>query len=97
MHGDHCYGLFGLLHSIRTEDHAFTLNIYGPPGLRQLIHTTLRLSGGLYHYKLNIVEITLPQTQHAQESEMKAPPSKKRKLNDELVKSKRFGFARLTR
>ena len=60
LHGDHCYGLFGLLHSIRNDDNKeFTLNIYGPPGLKQMIFTTLNLSGGLHHYKLNIIEIRL--------------------------------------
>lgn len=66
LHGDHCYGLFGLLHSIRPPDALdddqplFTLNIYGPKGIRKMIETTLRLSGGLYHYNLNIVELELP-------------------------------------
>ena len=66
LHGDHCYGLFGLLHSIRTEKKNFELNIYGPPGIKQMINTTLALSGGLYHYSLNINEITLKQTSFRQ-------------------------------
>ena len=67
LHGDHCYGLFGLLHLIRKDDdnEPFTLNIYGPKGIRKMIETTLALSGGLHHYTLNIRELELtPDSEH---------------------------------
>ena len=60
LHGDHSYGLFGLLHSIRHESMEFTLNIYGPKGLKTFLSHTLRESGGLNHYRLNIIELELP-------------------------------------
>merc|ERR1719474_1187156 len=91
LHGDHCYGLFGLLHSIRTEaEQQFVLNIYGPKGIKKMIETTLKLSGGLYHYKLNIQELELPQNTDSNQQQPQDPlngdsvssTNKKRKLND---------------
>ena len=57
LHGDHCYGVFGLIHSLnmggRTED----LYICAPRGVRELIETVLRLTGGWNGYKLVIEEL----------------------------------------
>ncbi|WDE96406.1 ribonuclease Z [Lentisphaera profundi] len=45
MHGDHCYGLFGLLTSrglMSGGEEA--VHIYGPKGIKEMIHTVLKLS-----------------------------------------------------
>ena len=50
MHGDHCFGVCGLLHAISRArqgtplaDARFT--VFGPPGLHQLIGTGLSFDG----------------------------------------------------
>ncbi len=57
MHGDHIFGLPGLLGSRSFLDGKETLTIYGPVGIEEWILTTLRLSRTVLQYKLNIVEI----------------------------------------
>ncbi|GGH79402.1 ribonuclease Z [Pullulanibacillus pueri] len=57
LHGDHIFGLPGLLgsRSFQGEDHP--LEIYGPPGLRTYIETSLALSGTHLTYPLKIIEL----------------------------------------
>ncbi len=57
MHGDHIFGLPGLLGSRSFLDGKDPLTIYGPVGIKEWIFTTLRLSRTVLQYKLNIVEI----------------------------------------
>ena len=57
LHGDHIYGIFGLLASrgmLRAET---TLEIYGPPGLRDMIDTVMRLSQLRLPFGLEIREL----------------------------------------
>ncbi len=44
LHGDHLFGLPGLLCS-RSMAEPHPLTVYGPQGVREFIATTLRLSG----------------------------------------------------
>lgn len=56
LHGDHIYGLPGLLTS-RSHQGALTeLTIYGPPGLKAYIETSLHISQARLNYELHIVE-----------------------------------------
>jgi ribonuclease Z len=57
MHGDHIYGLPGLLGSRSFLDGKEPLTIYGPTGIQEWILTTLRLSKTYLQYKVNFVEI----------------------------------------
>jgi len=57
MHGDHIFGLPGLLGSRSFLDGKESLTIYGPVGIEEWILTTLRLSRTILQYKLNIIEI----------------------------------------
>jgi len=57
LHGDHVYGLPGLLSSRSSLGGTEVLDIYGPPGLRELIETNLRITGTHLNYPLQIVEI----------------------------------------
>lgn len=57
MHGDHIFGLPGLLGSRSFLDGKEPLTIYGPAGIEEWILTTLRLSRTILQYKLNIIEI----------------------------------------
>ncbi|WP_019638623.1 ribonuclease Z [Paenibacillus fonticola] len=56
LHGDHLFGLPGLISSRAYQGGDEPLTIYGPVGLKQYIHTSLELSESRISYELNIVE-----------------------------------------
>lgn len=62
LHGDHVFGLTGLLtnwgHKKRTE----TLQLFSPPGLRELIETALRVCGVNLSYPLEFHEVDASQS-----------------------------------
>lgn len=57
MHGDHIFGLPGLLSSRSFQGGDSDLTIYGPPGVQEYIETSLRLSGTRLTYKIIFEEI----------------------------------------
>lgn len=57
LHGDHLFGLPGLLCSRSMAGIMQPLTIYGPKGIREFVETTLRLSSSWTDYPLEIVEI----------------------------------------
>ncbi|WP_342543533.1 ribonuclease Z [Paenisporosarcina sp. FSL H8-0542] len=57
LHGDHIFGLPGLLGSRSFMDGKEPLTIYGPIGIEEWITTTLRISRTVLQYKVNFVEI----------------------------------------
>lgn len=57
LHGDHLFGLPGLLCSRSMAGNANPLTIYGPAGIQEFVETTLRLSGSWTDYPLEVVEI----------------------------------------
>lgn len=58
LHGDHLFGLPGLLCSRSMQGNVAPLTLYGPAGLREFVDTALRLSGSWTDYPLTIVEVT---------------------------------------
>ncbi|MEX3020044.1 ribonuclease Z [Kluyvera sp. STS39-E] len=58
LHGDHLFGLPGLICSRSMAGNVHPLTIYGPKGLREFVETSLRLSGSWTDFPLEIVEIT---------------------------------------
>ncbi len=57
LHGDHCFGLFGLLGS-RSMDGATTpVTVFGPPGLRAMVETVLTASSTHLVFPLDIHEV----------------------------------------
>ena len=58
LHGDHLFGLPGLLCSRSMAGNANPLSIYGPAGIAEFVETTLRLSGSWTDYPLEVIEIT---------------------------------------
>ena len=56
LHGDHLFGLPGLLSSRAYQGGVTPLTVYGPVGLERYIRTTLELSQSRIEYELNIVE-----------------------------------------
>lgn len=57
LHGDHIFGLPGLLGSRSFQTQA-PLTVYGPSGLRRWVETALEISGSHLTYPLEIIEIT---------------------------------------
>lgn len=57
MHGDHIFGLPGLLSSRSFQGGSDLLTVYGPPGIETYIETCLQVSGTHLTYPLSIIEI----------------------------------------
>lgn len=57
LHGDHIFGLPGLISSRSFTAQEQPLAVFGPKGLREFIMTALRLSGSNLTYPLEIYEI----------------------------------------
>jgi len=57
LHGDHLFGLPGLLCSRSMAGNVQPLTIYGPTGIKEFVETALRLSGSWTDYPLVIEEI----------------------------------------
>lgn len=57
LHGDHIFGLPGLLASRSFQEEEEGLTVYGPQGIRTYIDTALSVSGTHLRYPLEIVEI----------------------------------------
>ncbi|WP_201353153.1 ribonuclease Z [Hydrogenimonas urashimensis] len=58
LHGDHVYGLCGLLASKGMQRCESALEIYGPPGLRELLENVMHLSQLNLPFDLKIFEIS---------------------------------------
>ena len=57
LHGDHIYGLPGLLSSRSFQGGETPVTVYGPRGLKEYIDISLRLSGTHLRYPLYIEEV----------------------------------------
>lgn len=58
LHGDHIFGLPGVLGSRSMQGITEPLTLYGPLGIKEFIDTVMRLSGSYLTYPLEIVEIS---------------------------------------
>lgn len=56
-HGDHIFGLPGLLATRSFQGDVGPITIYGPPGLEQFIKTSLRVSRTKVSYPIKFVEL----------------------------------------
>ncbi|UIR29220.1 ribonuclease Z [Priestia flexa] len=57
LHGDHIYGLPGLLGSRSFQGGEEPLTVYGPPGIEQFIKVALEVSQTHLKYRLQVVEV----------------------------------------
>jgi ribonuclease Z len=57
LHGDHIYGLPGLINSFHHYGRNAPLHIYGPVGIRAMIETVLRYSQSMIDFELMFHEI----------------------------------------
>lgn len=58
LHGDHIFGLPGLLSSRSFQGGNTPLTIYGPVGIKEFVQTSLRISESRLSYPLKFVEIS---------------------------------------
>jgi ribonuclease Z len=56
LHGDHVFGLPGLLGTMSMQGRVEPLFVHGPPGLRDFVETALRISQGYLSYPLTLIE-----------------------------------------
>ena len=57
LHGDHCFGLPGLIASFRLLGREAPLNIYGPKGLKEMIETIFRITETVRGFELIFHEL----------------------------------------
>lgn len=57
LHGDHIFGLPGLLSSRSFQDGDALLTIYGPKGIKDFVNITLKVSSTHLRYSLKIIEM----------------------------------------
>lgn len=58
LHGDHCFGLVGLISTFRLLTREADLHIYAPKGLKEVITLQMKLSQSWTNYKLIFHELT---------------------------------------
>ncbi|UMB55312.1 ribonuclease Z [Lutibacter sp. A64] len=58
LHGDHFFGLVGLISTFRLLNRETELHVYGPKGIKELITLQLKLSNSWTHYPLYFHELT---------------------------------------
>ncbi|AIF43501.1 ribonuclease Z [Virgibacillus sp. SK37] len=58
LHGDHIFGLPGLLSSRSFQGGEELLTIYGPKGIKEYVNTSLELSCTHLTYPINVVELS---------------------------------------
>lgn len=57
LHGDHIYGLPGLISSRSFQGATGELKLFGPKGIKDFIYTCLSISGTYIRYPLEVIEI----------------------------------------
>lgn len=57
LHGDHFYGLIGLISTFRLLGRAADLHVYGPKGIKEIITLQLKLANSWTDYKLYFHEL----------------------------------------
>ncbi len=53
LHGDHYFGLLGLLSTYNLMGREKPLDLYGPPALKQVLDLNMRITHSAWRYKLN--------------------------------------------
>lgn len=63
LHGDHFYGLIGLISTFRLLGRTADLHVYGPKGIKEIITLQLKLAKSWTDYKLYFHELDAPVTE----------------------------------
>jgi ribonuclease Z len=56
LHGDHLYGIAGLLSTLHLDGRETPLNVFGPEGLRNFLNAAFRTSDMQFSFKLTVQE-----------------------------------------
>ena len=62
LHGDHYFGLIGLLNSLSLLSHQQEMHVFGPSPLKEIIELQLKVADTKICYPLHIHHITEPAT-----------------------------------
>lgn len=63
LHGDHLYGLIGLISTFNLLNRNNPLTVFGPVGIKEIIKLQLKLSNSWPQYELNFVELSSNQSE----------------------------------
>ena len=63
LHGDHCFGLAGLISTFRLLTREADLHIYAPKGLKEVITLQMKLSESWTNYQLFFHELTSKESE----------------------------------
>jgi ribonuclease Z len=69
LHGDHYFGLVGLISTFRLLTRETDLHIYGPKGLKELITLQMKLADSWTNFKLIFHELTSKESELIYEDE----------------------------
>jgi ribonuclease Z len=69
LHGDHCYGLIGLVSTFMLLGRTNDLHIHGPKGIKEMITMQLKLSGSWAVYNLYFHELESTESETVYEDE----------------------------
>jgi ribonuclease Z len=69
LHGDHCFGLAGLVSTFRLLTREADLHIYAPKGLKEVITLQMKLSDSWTNYKLIFHELSSHTSEKIYEDE----------------------------
>ncbi|WP_395058187.1 ribonuclease Z [Flavobacterium sp.] len=69
LHGDHFYGLIGLISTFNLLNRNNDLTVYGPKGIQEVIKLQLKLSNSWPQYELHFVELTSTESEIIYEDE----------------------------
>jgi len=63
LHGDHCFGLAGLISTFKLLTREADLNIYAPKGLKEVITLQMKLSDSWTNFRLIFHELTSKESE----------------------------------
>lgn len=63
LHGDHFYGLIGLISTFNLLNRKNDLTVYGPKGIEEIIKLQFKLSNSWPQYNLKFIELTSEHSQ----------------------------------
>lgn len=58
LHGDHVFGLIGLISTLNLMGRETPMTIFGPVGIKELIEVQLRLTNSIGKFEINFIELS---------------------------------------
>ncbi len=98
LHGDHFYGLIGLINSFKLLGRSLDLNIFGPKGIKEIITLQLKLSGSWTNYKLFFHELNNTKSELVYENstiKVETIPLKHRIYTNGFLFKEKIGLRRI--